>query len=63
MTPFENLKIPCRELPKPGERVRVICVKEMVYTGNSDDNGSDWRYDGHGYHAILFWEEIREKTK
>ncbi len=53
-----NLKMPSKELPKVGERVRVICVKEMVYMGNSHDESSDWRDDGYGDRAVMFWEPI-----
>lgn len=58
-----DLKMPTEELPKVGQRVRVICVKEMVYMGNDNNSGSDWLDDGKGLHAIMFWEEIKDEKK
>ncbi len=57
---FENPKSPTKDLPEVGQRVRVICVKEMIYMGNSHNKESDWEYDGQGVHGMLFWEEIKD---
>lgn len=57
--PFTNLNIPTQRLPKIGERVRVICIKEMIFVGNLNEDGGEWLDDGHGKRGIMFWEEIK----
>jgi len=42
-------------LPDIGKRVRVICVKELVYIGNSNGKTAEWRDDGKGEHGIYSW--------
>lgn len=56
--PFESPKYPKDELPKIGQRVRVICSKEMIYQGNDDEETGEWKDDGEGHRFILCWEEI-----
>ncbi len=61
----ENLRSPNEQLPKIGQRVRVVCMKEMTYMGNSQDMSSEWMDDGQGHRAVMFWDEIKvdnEKT-
>ena len=43
------------QLPEIGQRVRALVVKELVYSGNSEDSGSLWTYDGDGEHGIYSW--------
>ena len=51
-------KFPNEQLPQKGERVVTIVVKEMIYQGNSHDNGSDWIDDGQGFRAIMSWTPL-----
>lgn len=60
---FENPKRPRHELPRIGQRVRVLCVKEMVYKGDLHDDSSDWLDDGEGFRGIMLWEEIKEEDE
>ena len=60
---FENPKRPRHELPKTGQRVRVLCVKELIYRGDSHDDSSAWLDDGEGVRGIMFWEEIKEEDE
>ncbi len=62
---MSDLKRPTEQLPKPGQRVRVICIKEMIFNGDGKgglgqpkDNDSEWLDDGQGERGIMFWEEI-----
>ena len=55
---FTNPNKPSEKLPSVGQRVQVLCVKEMTYRGSSYDGTSEWEYDGQGVHGIVFWEEI-----
>ncbi len=60
---FENPKKPRHELPKIGQRVRVLCVKELIYKGDSHDDSSAWLDDGNGVRGIMFWNEIKEEDE
>ena len=45
------------KLPNVGEKVIVLCIKEMFYSGNVFDNSSEWLDDGLGIRAILMWKK------
>ncbi len=51
-------------LPKIGQRVRVLVVKELIYEGESDEKDSLWKYDQEGEHGIYCWsEQVKNKPR
>lgn len=50
------------KLPKIGERVRALVVKELIYAGFFEDEGHKWTYDNEGEHGIYSWSS-RLNTK
>ncbi len=54
---------PFDKLPAIGQRVQVICMKEMIYKGNGDNDGSDWLDDGEGKRGIFFWSPIENEEQ
>lgn len=65
---FNNPRNPLQELPKIGQRVRVICVKEMIFNGRGNgyigqppyDNDYEWLDNGKGQRSIIAWDDIEE---
>lgn len=63
--PKDYLKL-STEIPKIGERVLCLVVKEMIYEGDEKISSSCWNYDGEGYHGFIQWwplskiEEFKE---
>lgn len=51
---------PKEKLPEIGQRVNVLLIKELIYMGNEDQEESDWKYDGEGFHGIVQWQEIQK---
>ena len=53
---------PIEKLPKIGERVEVLCRKEMIFTGGGCYFSSIWEDDGEGDRGIISWNYI-DKNK
>lgn len=66
MTVFSDLKTlvtPIERLPEKGQRVRVICIKEMIFEGDSDGKSSLWKDDGEGSRCVMLWEDDKIEEK
>lgn len=50
-------KDPNKQLPKKGQRVFCLLIKELIFEGNEDSESSEWKYDGQGVHVVLKWGE------
>lgn len=49
---------PSEKLPEVGQKVVALVVKEMIYQGECDDNGSLWEEESNGFRAIMLWSEL-----
>lgn len=54
----------CQEkLPEIGERVKVVCVKEMIYKGSEENSSALWEDDGEGERFVIMWGTINQEVK